>query len=131
MLKKTLFGVLITLSTCVNAQDFNPDGSLIIKEKSKSKEYGYTGHWKHSINVGSEQNVNAYFKSLRGPKGQPIQYNKVEECCKFATPNGFIGVGYLDKMEINYEGLSNPIYLYINAYDYDNPKIPVGFQVVK
>lgn len=122
---------LMSASLITYAQEKRSDGSLILHERSKSKEYGYVGHWKHSINVGSKENLEAFLKGIQGPKGQVVTYSRMEECCKFATPNGFIGVGYLDKVEVIYEGLEEPIYLYFNAYDYDNPKVPLGFKMVK
>ncbi|WP_255345422.1 hypothetical protein [Pontibacter sp. BAB1700] len=38
-----------------------------------------------------------------------------------------MGGGLLDKYSITYEGLAEPIILYINMYDSDKLKVPVGF----
>ena len=36
-------------------------------------------------------------------------------------------MGLLDRYEVTYPGLEKPVVLYLNYYDYERPKIPVGF----
>ena len=48
----------------------------------------------------------------------------------FTTKNGsFGGSGMLDMYSINYPGLDKDITLYINMYDSDTLKVPVGFKL--
>lgn len=44
-----------------------------------------------------------------------------------ASPNGFMGRGLLDVYEVTYDGLPEPVELYLNLYDYEQPRAPVGF----
>ena len=46
----------------------------------------------------------------------------------FKTPNLWIGdTVLLDRYEMTYEGLTKPVFLYIDFYDYEQPMVPVGF----
>lgn len=107
---------------------------MIIFEVSQDKTYGYTSE--NPIKVGgfSEKdgpyNEMRYLNSLYGPHGEIIRYDREGSCCFFRTPNGIEGIaGLLDRFKITYKGLKEPIFLYLNMYDYEEPMAPYGFTV--
>jgi len=70
----------------------------------------------------------AYLKALRGPDGKPVTWKRLGTCCPFKTPNGIVGErGLLDRVEVTYKGLAEPVILYLNLYDRERPLAPVGF----
>ena len=112
------------------------DQMFLIKEYSTDKTYGYTE--RNPIMVGGARqnegpkNERRFLNALAGPAGEQISYQRLGSCCHFSTRNGAIGnSGLLDKYEITYEGLKTPIVLYINMYDSDVLKVPVGFTLRK
>ena len=98
---------------------------------STDPTYGFTKA--NPIKVGGapdrtgSRNEQMYLHALRGPEGQPIRFERTGSCCQFETPNGIGGGGMLDIYEVAYEGLKRPLELYINMYDHEAPKAPVGF----
>ena len=63
-----------------------------------------------------------YLDALRGPEGQPVQYKRVgtERTTDQAT--------ILDRYEVSYPGLEKPLYLFLDAYHFDDAlKAPKGF----
>jgi hypothetical protein len=120
---------LASLSTAFG-QEFYEDGSMKLGEVSTDKKYGYETNHKTSIQVGKIQNQQAYLKALRGPNGQDVQFRRIGSCCPFDTKSSAFGKGFLDKYEVFYAGLSQPIVLYLNGYDFDDPKTPVGFTYI-
>jgi Tol biopolymer transport system component len=64
---------------------------------------------------------------LKGPQGQPIQFQRIGNCCTFDLPDAPWGFGALDIYEVTYEGLDNPIELYIDMYQCEAPAAPQGF----
>ena len=116
-------------------QELLNDQIFLIKEFATDKKYGYTE--KNPIMVGGcitegPKNERRFLNALAGPAGEQISYQRLGSCCHFSTRNGAIGnSGLLDKYEITYEGLETPIVLYINMYDSDVLKVPVGFTLRK
>lgn len=107
------------------------DGTFKITEYSNDSTYGYSEQ--NPIMVGSKgggpTNERRFLNSLMGPDGEPITFSRLGSCCHFNTKNGQFGdVGLLDKYQIAHKGLEQPIILYINMYDSDVLKIPVGFK---
>jgi hypothetical protein len=98
-----------------------------LTDVSTDKNYGYESKQKTSIKVGKIENERAYLNALLGPNGESIQYNRIGSCCAFKSKTAAFGEGFLDKYEIYYHGLTKPIILYLNGYDYETPKCPVGF----
>lgn len=119
--------LFVFTSNYVSAQKFNADGSMKIEGVSKSKKYGYSSKPKLAIQVGSIENEYAYLMSLRGPNGEPLQYQRAGSCCKFKAKNDPFGVGFIDIWKVSYEGLEEPITIYLNGYDYSTPMSPKGF----
>ena len=72
----------------------------------------------------------AYLNALRGPDGQPVTWKRQGTCCPFKTPNGIVGErGLLDRIEVTYKGLKDPVILYLNLYDRETPLAPLGFML--
>lgn len=93
--------------------------------------YGYTEE--NPVKVGGFNEKSgpakerAFLNALLGPDGQELTYKRLGSCCPFETPNGIAGYGLLDMYEIEYEGLKEPIILYLNMYDSEELYVPVGF----
>jgi hypothetical protein len=112
----------------------NPSAYLLT-ESSNDKSYAFTPD--NPVKVGGVKqnegplNERRYLNALLGPLGEEITYNRVGSCCNFKTPNAMIGdMGLLDKYEVTWEGLEEPIYIYINMYDFGDLFIPVGMTAI-
>ena len=68
-----------------------------------------------------------YLNALRGPFGQPVEYERSGSCCQFETPNGLMGAGMLDVYEVKIDGTTESVKLYINMYDSGVLLAPMGF----
>ena len=96
-----------------------------------SGKFGYSPH--NPIKVGDgkvsngAQNQRIYLSSLQGPNGEEVTFKRLNACCSFKTPNGYLGGGLLDLYEVTYEGLEEPKILYLNMYDPGELKAPEGF----
>jgi hypothetical protein len=105
--------------------------AFILKGVSEDPDYGYIR--KKPINVGfTEMSEGAahqirYLNALRGPEGQTVTFQRLGSCCQFKTKNGFMGSGLLDKYEVTYYGLEEPLILYLNLYDPGQLLAPKGF----
>jgi hypothetical protein len=107
---------------------------FFIKEFSNDSTYGYTEN--NPIMVGGAGaegvlNEKRFLNALTGPLGFPVIYKRLNSCCHFYTENGNIGNdgigrGMLDVYEVMHDGLNAPVILYINMYDSDVLKVPVG-----
>src|SRR3954464_13749522 len=63
-----------------------------------------------------------YLDVLRGPMGEPVQYKRL------GSRRGGDERTILDRYEVTYPGLEKPIYLFLDAYHYDDAlKAPKGF----
>ncbi|MCK4666063.1 2-dehydro-3-deoxyphosphooctonate aldolase [Candidatus Dependentiae bacterium] len=99
---------------------------------SSDETYGYTEE--NPINVGGVYETGPlrkrqYLNCLLGPNGEEITYYREGSCCHFETPNGLLGIGLLDRFNITYPGLKEPIILFLNQYDYEKPMAPKGFTI--
>jgi hypothetical protein len=101
--------------------------------KSIAADPGYGFSREKPIKVGLStardfRNEDRYLSQLRGAKGEPVSYRRVGSCCGFTTPNAIVGSnGLLDIFEVNVAGSPTKKTLYFNAYDFEEPKAPVGF----
>ena len=104
-----------------------------LKEVSADPEYGKTE--KKPINVGGYKETGGhggqrwFLKQLKELSDKPFLLKRTGHCCWHETPNGYKGMGALDKYEISIVGDEKPIYLYLNSYKYEQPKIPQGFTI--
>ena len=108
-------------------QDSN---TFIITEFATDETYGYTEE--NPVKVGGVNdsegplNERRFLNALAGPSGEKISYERKGNCCMFETPNGFLGGGLLDIYEVTWSGQKEPVQIYINMYDSDLLKVPVG-----
>lgn len=114
-------------------QELLDEKTLKITQYSTDKSYGYTA--KNPIMVGglNEGPLNElrFLNALTGPNGEMLQYNRLGSCCAFNTENSELGGGMLDQFSVTYEGLENSLVLYLNMYDSDTLKVPVGLELKK
>jgi len=115
-------------------QELVNDQMFLIKEYTTDKTYGYTEENPIMVGGGNEgpKNERRFLNALAGPKGEQITYQRLGSCCHFYTKNGtYSDTGLLDMYEITYKNIGAPIKLYINMYDSDTLKVPVGFTLKK
>ncbi|RTQ46544.1 hypothetical protein EJV47_21570 [Hymenobacter gummosus] len=114
----------------VFGQEYLVDGALKLSGQSTDKEYGYKDDYAHCIKVGSPANIIAFINALRGPQGQKVHIVRTGSCCPYEWNEGPNGIGLLARWQVIYDGLDQPITLYLNKNVYDNPLCPVGFTFV-
>lgn len=110
--------------TNVMCQDLFEDGTMKLKEISTNKKYGYEPTYESAIKVGSPDSIISYLRALKGPKGEKVQFSRIGSCCSYQTKEG---VELLAKWAVMYEGLKEPIILYLNKNVYESPMCPMGF----
>lgn len=91
---------------------------------SPDPEFGYSKA--KPIKVGGSPMYGAarqrsYLQTLLGPAGQPITFRR-----RGSLDSGLPGI-LLDEYEIKYEGLADPILLYLDWYRWEIPRAPQGF----
>jgi hypothetical protein len=89
----------------------------------------------HDINDGAN-NRTKYLNALLGPNKEPITYKRLKPCCPFSTPNYQVYAanskyGLLERYEVSYQGIKEPIILYLNLYDEGIFYSPKGFLMIK
>ena len=122
-------GLLVFGVTIAPAADAPP---LQVIEVSTDATYGTTEANPIKSGGGFGDGVERegiYLSFLRGPHGESISSSRDGSCCSFPTPNGVIGgMGLLDVYTVTISG-GGTRKLYIDMYDYEAPKAPVGFTV--
>ncbi len=129
-----IFPLLITAMVCgcagmVSDMDRGRPGYKIMGI-SEDPTYGYSQE--NPILVGNVREYGMqpeydYMKALRGPDNQSLTYKRLGSCCPFETEASPWGGGRLDIWEITYEGLDEPVHIYLNPYHYNRPMAPMGF----
>lgn len=115
-------------------QELVADDMFRITIHSQDSTYGYTQE--NPIMVGGGTigplNERRFLNALTSPDGDIILYKRLGSCCKFYTENSLFDSdsGFLDKYEVKYRGLEEPVILYLNMYDSDTLRVPVGFKLV-
>ncbi|MEC5166979.1 hypothetical protein RCH18_002728 [Flavobacterium sp. PL11] len=130
-----------TKSTLKNVDDNAPnlvlsrENTFVITEYSTDKKYGYNADYPVNIffqNTRNETvNQERFLNALAGPKGEKINFSKLESCCPFPTKRTDLGAGFLDVYELKWEGQKKPIKLYLNIYEKGILMVPVGFSLKK
>jgi len=113
-------------------QELKDNNTFEIKKYSLDKTYGYTE--KNPVMVGGNQegpeNERRFLNALSGPNGEELDYYRIGSCCNFRTKNSNYGSGgLLDMYNVTYEGLIDGLVIYINMYDSDTLKVPVGLEL--
>jgi hypothetical protein len=147
MKKIFLFSLsLLALASCVSTRNtiknidneakmpsLSKEKTFVIVEISKDKNYGYDQDY--PINLGfmtyqsSEINVQRYFGALTGPTGEKLSYRKVDTCCPFPSKRTDMGAGLLDVYEVTWEGLPEPVRMYVNLYEKGEIVAPYGLGI--
>lgn len=101
---------------------------------SDDTTYGYTSQ--NAIKVGrpgdsGPTNERRYLNALLGPNGEAISYVRRGSCCGVKSEYGLMGWAMIDIYIIKYDGLQEPITLYLNMYDPGDLKAPKGFTFKK
>lgn len=106
---------------------------MVISGISDDKTYGYQPE--NPLNVGGAsrkqgpENEVRYLNSLYSPNGEVIEYERLGSG-RMSLPDGNMGKDLLNLYRITYKGLREPIFLYFNTYDYEEPKAPYGFSIM-
>lgn len=102
-----------------------------IPHTSTDKTYGFTPDNPIRVGGATQQegplNERRFLNALAGPNGEAIRYVRTGSCCHFKTKNGLMGTGLLDRYKIEWDGIQEPVYLYLNMYDAGELSVPVGF----
>jgi hypothetical protein len=126
-----LFGAMLLAAAviAVARADKAPLPPITISEISTDQDYGRVES--KAIKVGGgPSREREYLMLLRGPNGEAVRFERDGSCCGFETPNGIMGGGLLDIYSVWIGSASEPEKLYINMYDYEQPKAPKGFTFV-
>lgn len=130
----------VTSSTRINGQlpmysSENIAPFLDIKTVSEDATYGYSE--KNPIMIGGKSTSGArnqirYFASLAGPNGETVEFVRLGSCCGYKSENALFGdYALLDKYQLTYEGLKEPLIFYISFYDEEEVFIPKGLTARK
>lgn len=117
------------LSTSTNPTETSSSYEVFwdISEYSPNKKYGIDE--KYPVMVGDRKvaNQRKYIASLAGPNGEELTFFRRGSCCPYPSENGLSGTALVDVYMVSYEGLKDPIALYISFYDKETLYIPKGF----
>lgn len=103
---------------------------FLIEEFATDSSYAFTQENPVMVGSHSAAHQRRFLNSIAGPENQTLTFERLGSCCFFYTKNGMIGdSGLLDMYEIDYKGLKNKVVMYINFYDSDTLKVPVGFKL--
>jgi hypothetical protein len=94
---------------------------------SSDASYGYTKE--NPIRTGSiasRQHI-LLLNSLRGPKGEPVAYERIGSCCHFEDKALPRGNGLLDVYSLQIDGNADGVKLFFDSYRPGTPMIPLGF----
>jgi hypothetical protein len=111
------------------------DSTLQLTKVSKDADYGYTAEKPVMLGMvdihEGAANRQKFLNALRGPAGEAVTYKRKPPCCPFETPNyrhiSGKKFGLLERYEVSYEGLEEPVILYLNLYDSGLIQAPKGF----
>jgi hypothetical protein len=112
-----------------NGRSDTSDGYMPLTKVATDPSYGFDAD--NPVKIGGALRLGhgrekAYLNGLRGPAGQPVEYERIGSCCPFETKNSPFG-GALDAFQLTYEGQTEPATIYINIYDEGLPMVPTGF----
>lgn len=123
--KLKVFGLLlIGFLTKGLSQEYLREDIIKLTEISVDSKYGYTQM--KPIKAGSIEKGYHFLNALKGPNGEKVFWQRKGSCCAFKSKTAAFGKGFLDMYQVQYNG-GTPVTLYINGYDYENLKCPLGF----
>jgi len=98
-----------------------------IKEYSENKKYGLSGKFPVKVGDMKVENQRKYLASLAGPNGEELEFHRRGSCCGYKSENAIFGTALVDVYEVKYNGLKEPVLVYISFYDSEKLYIPFGF----
>lgn len=107
------------------SSDYEP--FVDVTDYAQNEEYGLKGKFPVKIGGRSAVNQRRYLASLAGPNGEELSFHRRGSCCGYKSENGLSGVALVDVYEVMYDGLEDPILVFISFYDLDKLYIPKGF----
>ena len=130
-----LVGTTTTNNQLLLISSENVEPFIDITQVSDDSNYGYSE--KNPIMIGGgaangARNQVRYFASLAGPNGEVVKFARLGSCCGYKSENALFGdYALLDKYQLTYEGLEDPLIFYISLYDEEEVYIPKGLTVRK
>lgn len=100
---------------------------LDVTEMAPNKKYALSGENPVMVGEKSVANQRRYIASLAGPNGEELTFHRQGSCCPYESENGMMGSALVDVYEVVYDGLKEPILLYVSFYDEGPLYIPYGF----
>jgi hypothetical protein len=111
------------------------NGMFKFTECASESNYGIDSDYPVNIGIISDLAedvfIRYFFNGLQGPKGEKIEFEKLESCCPFPTKHSTMGAGLLNVYEVNFEGSKNKQTFYFNIYEKGKIACPKGFQIKK
>ena len=95
---------------------------------SQDPDYGFTKE--KPIKVGPRLRTGVHIlllNALRGPQGQPLEYERQGACCEFPSVHSPLGLGLLDVYRVRVDGTDQDRLIYVDMYEPGPPQIPMGF----
>jgi hypothetical protein len=129
-----------TKSTIKNIDDMAPipqlkNNAFVLTQISNDSKYGYDKDYPINVFFRNSKNdtinIERFLNALSGPKGEAIQYKKIDNCCPFPTKKSDIGGGLLELYEVTWQGQNKPIHLYLNNFEKGQLLAPKGFTIKK
>ncbi len=118
---------IISSSTNPTETSTTHEPFLDIIKMAPNKKYALSGEFPVKVGEKSVQNQRRYIASLAGPNGEELTFHRRGSCCPYESENGMMGSALVDVYEVTFEGLKEPILLYISFYDEGPLYIPYGF----
>lgn len=75
----------------------------------------------------SSRNHLLFLNALRGPNGEPVEYERLGSCCAYADPDQKSGYGLLDLYVVKFDGTGRVVHLYVDMYRTAPMRVPAGF----
>lgn len=112
-----------------NGRSDTSDGYIPLFRIATDVSYGFAAD--NPVKLGGpfrlgSNREQSYLNALRGPAGEPIEYERIGSCCPFETSKAVAGMGFLDAFWVTYEGQAAPLTIYLNVYDDGLPMVPAG-----
>jgi len=109
------------------SQEYLRENIIKLTEISMDINYGYTHEF--PIKIGNVKMECHYLNALIGPNGEKVTWRPSGSCCQFSSSTAPYGKGFIDVYQVWYDG-GKPKTLYLNGYEYEDLKCPVGFTFV-
>lgn len=94
-----------------------------------SNDPSYGRSTSNPVHTGPQQHRgHVYFlNALRGPNGEPVEYERIGSCCAFEDKSLPLGGGLLDVYRIKVDGQASASLLYVDMYRKGQLRLPQGF----